>query len=289
LNDPAREHISSVAPLAIHPFPPGCQPDSQALFFQPPLQICERRAHVQYLGKRVRSYAQEHIMKSTEEFLLSQAVLASESANDPVEIPAELLIATNLGLRLFPVIGHSKHATSKVGIEIATSDPNRIGYWIRYYSGSPLSWYLAAGPGPLAEDGVVALEVIGDQGRAALCELCQDDWDWIDTLRSQVGNDTRYILFRWPAGMAMRRSARRLAPGLVLHGEGDCFPVPPSQTRSGIIHAYLTPRAALANAPEWLIKVAFQVVEAVADSQIDSIGGLGNSSCKQTVYEQPGA
>jgi len=26
-------------PLAIHPFPPGCQPDSQA-FFQSPIAIC---------------------------------------------------------------------------------------------------------------------------------------------------------------------------------------------------------------------------------------------------------
>ena len=112
----------------------------------------------------------------------------------------------------------------------------------------------------------------------ALCELCHDDWDWLDTLRSQADNNTRYIFFRWPAGMVMRRSAKRLAPGLILHGEGDSVPVPPSQTRSGIVHAYLTPGAALLQTPKWLIKVAFQVIEGVADSRIDSISEWDNSS-----------
>jgi len=227
-------------------------------------------------------------MKSAEEFLYSlkqrnlsslvKSALASELVSEPVEIPFELLIAVTLGLRVFPVIGYSKHAATKAGIETATSDLARIGYWIRHYHGYPLNWGIAAGPEPVGGDGVVALEVIGDVGRTALCELCQDDWDWIDTLRSQADNGTRYILFRWPAGMAMRRSAKQLAPGLILHGEGDSVPVPPGRNRSGITHAYLTPRAALAYPPEWLIKGAFQVVEAVADSRIDSIIDWAKSS-----------
>jgi len=227
-------------------------------------------------------------MKSAEEFLfslkgrnpssLAKSALASDLASEPVEIPSELLNASTRGLRVFPVFGYSKHAATKAGIETATSDLARIGYWIRHYHGYPLNWYLATGPGQLAENGVVALEVLGDQGRLALCQLCQDDWDWIDTMRSQAGNKPRYVLFRWPAGMALRRSAKQLALGLILHGEGDSVPVPPSQTRSGIVHAYLTPHTALAYPPEWLIKVAFQAVEAVADSRIDSVSDWEKST-----------
>jgi len=125
-------------------------------------------------------------MKSAEEFLLSlkqrnlssltKSVIASEPASEPVEIPSELLIAATRGLHVFPVIGYSKHAATKAGIETATSDLARIGYWIRHYHGYPLNWHLAVRPGPLAGDGVVALEVIGDQGRMALVERSEDDW-----------------------------------------------------------------------------------------------------------------
>jgi hypothetical protein len=227
-------------------------------------------------------------MKSAEAFLsslkqrrlsyLSNSALVGESASETVEIPSELLIAATLGLCVFPVIGYSMHAATKAGIETATSDLALIEYWIRQHYGDPLNWYVATGPGPLAGEGVVALEVVGDVGRASLCELCQDDWDWIDTLRSQAGNDARYLFFQWPDNMAMSPSAKQLAPGLILHGEGDSVPIPPSQTSSGISRAYLTPRAALAYPPEWLIEAAFQAVEAIAGSRSDSIGNWSNSS-----------
>jgi hypothetical protein len=61
-------------------------------------------------------------------------------------------------------------------------------------------------------------------------------------------------------------------------GYHDSVPVPPSQTRSGIVHAYLTPRAALAYPPEWLINAAFQAVETIASSRIGWVGDWCNSS-----------
>jgi len=222
-------------------------------------------------------------MKPADEFLssLKQRRLSyraeSALAGEEVETPAELLIPVTLGLLVFPVFGDSRHAATKAGIEIATSDLAQIGRWIRHNHGyPPLHWHLATGP--VAGNGVVALEVNGDHGRTALCQLCGDDWDWIDTLRSQSGDGSRYLFFRWPVGMAMRRSAKQLAPGLILRGEGDSVPLPPSRTRAGIVHAYLTPRAALAYPPEWLIKAAFQVVETGAGSRINSISDWDNSS-----------
>jgi hypothetical protein len=223
-------------------------------------------------------FAEEFLLSLKQQSLssLSHSALARESASEAVEIPPELVIATTRGLRVFPVIGYSKHAAAKASIETATCDLARIKYWIHRYHGYPLNWNVATGPS--AGDGVVALEVIGDLGRMSLCQLCQDDWDWIDTSRSQAGNGARYLFFQWPDGMSLRGSVKQLAPGLILHGEGGSVPVPPSQTRSGIIHAYLTPHAAMAYPPEWLVKAAFQDVDVVADSRIDSLCDWDNTS-----------
>jgi hypothetical protein len=217
-------------------------------------------------------------MMSVEEFLSSlkqrnlasrtESVIASESDSEPVEIPSELLIAVTCGLLVFPVIGYSKYAATRAGIEAATSDLAQIGYWIRHYHGDTLNWHAATGAS--VADGVVTLEVHGDHGRMALCQACQDDWDWIDTLRSQASDSTRYLFFRWPAGLMMRRSVMQIGPGLILHGEGSSVPIPPSRSVSGIDHVYLSPQAALAPTPEWLIRVALQGNEAAASFRRES-------------------
>jgi hypothetical protein len=223
-------------------------------------------------------------MKSAEDFLISlkqrsiSSLAESALASKPVDIPTELLIAVTRGLLVFPVIGHSKYAATKAAIETATSDLAQIGYWIRYHHGDPLNWHAATGAS--VGDGVAALEICGDQGRMALCQACQDDWDWIDTLRSQASDNTRYLFFHWPADLSMRRSAKEIGPGLILHGEGSSVPIPPSRSSSGILHVYLSPSAAaIADAPEWLITVAFQGAEAIACcSPMESLCDWGNSS-----------
>jgi hypothetical protein len=211
-------------------------------------------------------------MKSVPDFLSSrkqrnlasrtESVAACESTSERFEIPSELLIAVSRGLLVFPVIGYSKYAATRGGIESATSDLAQIEYWIRHHHGDPLNWHAATGTS--AGDGVAALEVRGDHGRMALCQVCQDDWDWIDTLRSQASDSTRYLFFRWPAALMMRRSVMRIGPGLILHGEGSSVPIPPSRSASGIDLVYLSPQAALAPTPRWLIRVALQGNEAAA-------------------------
>jgi len=100
-------------------------------------------------------------MKPADEFLssLKQRRLSyraeSALAGEEVETPAELLIPVTLGLLVFPVFGDSRHAATKAGIEIATSDLAQIGRWIRHNHGyPPLHWHLATGP--VAGNGVVA-------------------------------------------------------------------------------------------------------------------------------------
>lgn len=163
---------------------------------------------------------------------------------------------------------YSKYAATKAAIETATSDLAQIGYWIHLHHGDPLNWHAATGAS--VADGAAALEVHGDHGRMALCQACQDDWDWIDTLRSLASDSTRYLFFRWPAGLMMRRSVMQIGSGLILHGEGSSVPIPPSRSASGIDHVYLSPQAALASTPEWLIRVALQGSAAAAGFRRES-------------------
>jgi hypothetical protein len=90
--------------------------------------------------------------------------------------------------------------------------------------------------------------------------LCQDEWDWQQTLQSQAGN-TAYAFFLWPADRAMRRSGKNLAPGLSIRGEGDYVLIPPSAYSSGVSHAYLDSDAAIETAPLWLLDSAFAGLE----------------------------
>ena len=114
-------------------------------------------------------------MKYADDLLISlkqrqlATLMESALASEPVEIPHELLVASTCGLRVFPVIGYSRYAVTKVARETATSDLALIVYWLRQHGNDPLSFHAATGE--YSGDGVVALEV-HDAGRMALCQLC---------------------------------------------------------------------------------------------------------------------
>jgi len=215
-----------------------------------------------HCGCFILQITKEKAMKSAELFLASlrqnnERSLAKPSfVNFSDDIPQELRTATSCGLRVFPVIGLSKYAASKEGRETATSDPARIGDWIRQYQGYSLNWHAITGG--MDEDDIVSLEIDYDSARIALLQLCQDNWDWLETLRSQSGDSTGYVFFRWPQAMVMRHFARQLARGLILHGHGDSVPIPPSRNRSGNAHTYLTPQSVIKETPSWLMEADFQ-------------------------------
>jgi hypothetical protein len=135
-------------------------------------------------------------------------------------------------------------------IEDATADQAQLEQWACEYPGC--NWGLATG----AASGVFVLEVDTGSASSALRILCEDDWDWRQTLLMSAG-DAGYAFFRWPAGRAMRGSGKNPAPGLTIHGEGDYVLIPPSAGSSGVSHVFLDPDAAIAVAPQWLLDSVF--------------------------------
>jgi hypothetical protein len=101
------------------------------------------------------------------------------------------------------------------------------------------------------------LEMHAALGANALRALCDEDWDWATGLQSRAG-ETGHAFFHWPQGMDMRASAKNLAPGLCIRGDGDYVLVPPSMS-AGISHVYCNPDAVIATAPQWLLQSPFSL------------------------------
>jgi hypothetical protein len=208
-------------------------------------------------------------MKSAEAF-----VEALEQGLNPVEalhslpdyepryidrVPVEAYrAALRNGWRFFPV-SFSKHlAVTHANLIQATDNLQQLRNWARE---SP-NWALVTGP----ESGAFVLEVDGDEGSASLLDLCGDDWNWLDTLRSVAG-EKRSIFFAWPEGRRQISSSRKICEGLCVLGEGDWVLIPPSREPHGTQHIYLNPEAEVVAAPIWLLDRAFGPADTVDPSR----------------------
>jgi hypothetical protein len=109
----------------------------------------------------------------------------------------------------------------------------------RLYEHPGCNWGLATGQA----SGVFVLEVDTRSASSALRILCEDVWDWQQTLLMRAG-DAGYAFFRWPAGRAMCGSGENPAPGLRIRGGGDYVLIPPSVCSSGASYVYPRLRSA---------------------------------------------
>jgi hypothetical protein len=76
--------------------------------------------------------------------------------------------------------------------------------------------------------------------------------DRIATLAQRTARGWQ-MFFRWPAVGVIRNSARRLAPGLDVRGEGGYVLVPPSVHPSGVRYEWIVSGAEITPAPAWLL------------------------------------
>ncbi len=191
-------------------------------------------------------------MRSLEEFFHDQS---KRPFNNPTRTPAaekslselrsELRQSANRGFEIFPVSEIAKlTGQPEQLLDEATSDINRLEELAAELS--ICSWRVALGPSNLC-----VLRVEGAQGRASLIELSQQEDDCL-SLRAQRA-DTVWVFFRHPAGLELRPSARKLAPGLsVLAGRESCS-IPPSGGSE-----WLNPWADIEAVPYWLRELAFE-------------------------------
>jgi hypothetical protein len=143
----------------------------------------------------------------------------SQRNQDLLEEVREL---TYRGLQLFPVSLTAKlSGNPNKFLPAATSDLSLLEE-LSSAAEQPLWGHrLALGP-----SGLCVLILDGTVGRASLAALVPD-LDECVTLQARCGN-VLYAFFRQPAGMKRIASAKQLAPGVSILGDGESCIVPPS-------------------------------------------------------------
>ena len=171
--------------------------------------------------------------------------LTSATRQSHFELHPELHRAANCGLEIFPV-PESARLTGQPErlIGEATSDISLLKELASEYT--PCSWRVALGLSKLC-----ALRVDGALGRASLAALSLDEDDSL-TLRAQRG-DTVWAFFRYPVGLTLRSSAKKLAPGVSVLASGESCPIPPSAGGT-----WLNSWAEIEAVPSWLRELAFE-------------------------------
>jgi hypothetical protein len=174
-------------------------------------------------------------------------------------VPVEIYrAALRNGWRFFPVSSSGHRAVTHASPYEATDNLEQLSNWARE---SP-NWALATGP----DSGVFVLEVDGHEGLASLLDLCGDDWNWLDTLRSMAG-EKRCIFFAWPEGRRQISGDQQIGEGLSVLGEGDWILMPPSCEPHGTQHIYLNPGSEVIAAAAWLLVRTFEPADTVDPSQ----------------------
>ena len=192
-------------------------------------------------------------MKSIEEFLSDlkrrqtscSGALTSQQHNRRPVLPQAVRQAANRRWQIFPVYPLAKlNGNRDLLIGEATSDISRLEELAAEY---PLcGWGVAVGPSSLC-----ILEVSGAQGSDSLAALSREEGECL-TLQARRG-DTAWAFFRYPKGLVLRDSAKKLAAGLRMLGRGDSCALPPS---GGSV--YINPWAEVETVPTWLRELAFE-------------------------------
>jgi hypothetical protein len=160
-------------------------------------------------------------------------------------LPEEVRQAANLGWRIFPVCPLAKLLGNRdLLIGEATCDVSRLEELAAEYPSC--EWRVAVGPSSLC-----VLQVVGPEGRNSFAALSQEQGESL-TLQSRRG-DTAWAFFRWPAGLVLRASAKKLAPGVRILADGESCPIPPS---GGCV--YLNPWEEVQAVPCWLRELGFE-------------------------------
>ena len=132
--------------------------------------------------------------------------------------------AQRLGWRYFTEPRRGRPTWNHLRVNGASNDLEELMQWAR----SSPRWFLATG----SHSGVFVLVVDGSVGQDSLIRLCSDDWTWLDTLRTQAG-EQRFIFFQWPKGQRQISGSNCLGKGLYILGEGDWLRMPPSWELNG--------------------------------------------------------
>ena len=207
-------------------------------------------------------------MKSAEVFLSELnrssrgAVLTSTGMKPLSSLHPAVRQVANRGLAVYPVPELAKlTGQSDFLIGEATSDISRLEELAAEHPGS--IWHAAVGPSRLC---LVRLD--GIKGRVWFAAK-NEDQTGCRTL-SMTRGDFVWAIFHWPAGLALRASAKALATGVEILTDGDSFPIP---TSGG--SAWTDPWAEIEAVPNWLREIAFEPRDCPPGKAVASCGWPG--------------
>ena len=176
--------------------------------------------------------------------------------------PDTILAMAARGWRLFPCQPRDKTPLVRAWQHVATTDPVQLMAWHAQHPSC--NWGLACSSG----SGVWVLDFDGEVGRTSLRALIAQYSQLPATLSAQTSNGG-HLYYRWPYSTYIHNSAGKLGAGLDVRGDGGYVVVPPSVHPSGRLYEWSNATAPVADAPEWLLKLAASPTES-SPPQVDN-------------------
>jgi len=131
--------------------------------------------------------------------------------------------------------------------EGGSTEPAVIREWWRHWPDANVG--IVTGP----VSGLLILDIDGEQGRKSLRALEQQHGQLPDTWSVTTGSGGVHLYFRWPRGLKIRNSAKKIAPGIDIRGDGGYVVAPPSLHQSGRHYVLNETAIAPVECPDWML------------------------------------
>lgn len=170
--------------------------------------------------------------------------------SDPNPFLRSALDYASAGWAVFPVAPRAKTPLTSNGFKAATTDAKMIREWWAKTPEANIG--LDCGKSGLV---VIDLDKRGDKdGFAEWAELVERQHLPAKTYTSLTGGGGQHLLFKAPAGIEIKNSAGKLAPGIDVRASGGYIVLPPSIHPSGRPYQWADPFADIEPLPEALIE-----------------------------------
>jgi hypothetical protein len=174
----------------------------------------------------------------------AMSVPSLQTSNGSGDLCRDLRLAVERGWLIEPALSHSRFASAKgSAVGPPSCDLEQVALWSREHP--RCSWYVETG----RTSRLLVLSVDRELGGPSLRDLCEDDWDWCQTLQFQ-DDFTRFFAFIY-RGQRLRFLGKRLDGIRALARELAL--IPPSWFVGGSALLYVNPHARMLEVPYWLL------------------------------------
>jgi hypothetical protein len=170
-------------------------------------------------------------------------------STEPNSLRDAALAYAKLGLKIVPVRAGTKVPHIKNWPSRATSDPAQVAAWWGQWPDANVGI-------DVGKSGLVLLDVDDEEGEASVRRrLCQPDFS-VATPAIRASCGVNY-LYRKPSEVRIRNSAKTVAPGIDIRGDGGLALLPPSRHPSGTHYAWANPlwEYEFQPIPDWLVEL----------------------------------